>query len=209
MPLSRLLILTLLTVSFSATPSSVVSGRRHAGVELTCDLPADQHVGNRGSRVDGRGMCVMASIEMAARWQGLASMCGLCDWCANQPGGADPDKVDRQLNEFCMHLGISVPHYIQYQGKELRTVLEWCERTGRMACITYGWSPRYGGTISHMTCCAKFGDRWAVCLDCNFPGDNSYEWMSHDEMIRRIGHPNGSGWVFVWLAPSPPPPPHN
>jgi hypothetical protein len=79
-----------------------------------------------------------------------------------------------------------------------------------MACVTYGYSPRYGlQTIAHMVCCAKFSGKYAVVLDNNFPGEDSYEWMSLAEMLKRVKHPSGSGWVFVWLAPSPPPVPHN
>jgi hypothetical protein len=33
--------------------------------------------------------------------------------------------------------------------------------------------------------------------------------MSLEELLRRIKHPGGSGWLFVWLAPPPPPVPHN
>jgi hypothetical protein len=117
--------------------------------------------------------------------------------------------VDRQLQAFCAARKFSMPQYLQYEGPRPEPVLEQCERTGRMACITYGYSPRYGGTIAHMVCCVKYGGRWAVCLDNNFPGEQSYEWMSQEELVRRLKHPSGSGWVFVWLAPPPPPVPHN
>jgi hypothetical protein len=189
--------------------SSFINGREHDGETLTCDLPAGEHLANVGSRVDGRGMCVMSSIEMAARWQALESMRGLRDWCARQPGGAYPAKVDRQLRDFCTARGISVPSYLQYEGRNPGPILDLCEKTGRMACITYGASPRYRGAIAHMVCCVKNGGRWAVVLDNNFPGDRSYEWMNRDELLRRISFPDGRAWVFVWLAPPPPPVPRN
>jgi hypothetical protein len=206
------LFLTLGLVGWAAAEagrSSFINGRAHDGEELTCDLPAAEHLRNTGSNADGRGLCVMTSIEMAGRWQGLDQLRGLRDWCAREPGGAYPAKVDRQIKEFCAAKKIAVPPYLQYEGRDPRPILDLCERTGRMACMTYGWSPRYGGPIAHMTCCPKFGGRWAVCLDNNFPGDNSYEWMSKDELLRRVVYPGGSGWIFVWLAPPPPPPPHN
>lgn len=202
------LALAISTAVLTAAPVSLVNGRAHDGDELTCDLPGSEHLKNTGSRVDQRGMCVMSSIEMAARWQGLESMRGLRDWCAGEPGGAYPAKVDRQLKAFCAARGIPVPPYVQYEGRNPAPLLELCERTERMACVTYGYSPRYSGRIAHMTCCPKFGSRWAVCLDNNFPGEHSYEWMSPAEMLRRVTSPDGTGWVFVWLAPSPPPPPH-
>lgn len=189
--------------------SSFVNGREHAGESLTCDLPASEHLTNIGSRVDGRGMCVMSSIEIAARWQGLESLRGLRDWCAKEPGGAYPAKVDRQLRDFCKSRGIPVPNYLQYEGRNPGPILDRCEKTGRMACITYGFSPRYHGAIAHMVCCAKHGGRWAVVLDNNFPGEHSYEWMSREELLRRISYPDGRAWIFVWLAPPPPPVPRN
>ena len=190
-------------------PSSFINGREHGGEALTGDLPGSEHVQNTGSRVDGRGMCVMSSLEMAARWQGLEQLRGLRDWCATQPGGAYPGKVDRQIRDFCRSRGVPMPAYLQYEGRNPGPLLELCEKTGRMACITYGRSPRYGGPIAHMVCCAKYGDRWAVVLDNNFPGERSYEWMPRDEILRRIGHPDGNAWIFVWLAPPPPPSPRN
>lgn len=189
--------------------SSFINGREHEGEALTCDLPEIEHLTNVGSRVDGRGMCVMSSIEMAARWQGLESLRGLRDWCAKQPGGAYPAKVDRQLRDFCAARGISIPRYLQDEGRNPDPVLDLCEKTGRMACMTYGYSPRYRGAIAHMVCCAKFNGQWAVVLDNNFPGEHKYEWMSRDELLRRISFPDGHAWVFVWLAPPPPPIPRN
>jgi hypothetical protein len=194
-------------VGLQPEATSQINRRSFDGDELTCDLPALEHLANIASRRDGRGMCVMTSIEMAARWHGLETMRGLRDWCANQPGGAYPAKVDRQIREFCEARGVPIPLYAQYEGPHIDALLDRCDRTGRMACVTYGYSPRYGGTIAHMVCCTRFGPRYAVALDNNFPGTHSYEWMSRDEMRRRIVHPNGRGWVFVWLAPPPPPPP--
>ncbi len=188
---------------------SFVNGREHAGAAITCDLPATEQLKNIGSHADNRGMCVMSSIEMAARWQGLDMLQGLRDWCAKQPGGAYPAKVDRQLREFCQSKGAPIPRYLQYEGRNPGPILDLCEKTGRMACITYGYSPRYRGQIAHMVCCAKFGGNWGVVLDNNFPGERGYEWMSREELLRRIRFPDGRAWLFVWLAPPPPPIPHN
>src|SRR5262249_1613552 len=101
------------------------------------------------------------------------------------------------------------PQYLQYQGRDPRPLLEAIDRTGRMACMTYGYGPRYGGTIAHMVCCVKFSGEWAVGLDNNFPGEEASGWLSFDEMLRRIQYPTGAAWVFVWLTPPPPPIPHN
>ncbi len=187
---------------------STVAGRQYQGDTLAVDLPGTEQIKNIGSRVDGLGMCVMSSIEMAARAQGLEQYRGLRDWCAKYPGGAYPSKVDRQLKKYCQDKGLPDPQYIQYEGPDPRQILKLCSDTGRMACITYAYGPRYPGRIAHMTCCPLFGDKWGVCLDNNFPGEDKYEWMTTDELVNRIkGSPGGSAWVFAWLAvgqtPSP------
>lgn len=202
-------IVVLLSTPVRFEPGSIVGGPEHAGDAVTCDLPGVEHLANIGSRRDGRGMCVMTSIEMAARWHGLDQLRGLRDWCAGQPGGAYPAKVDRQLGEFCSARRISIPRYLQFQGRDPGSILDLCDRTGRMACITYNSSPRYPGPIVHMVCCVKYGDRWAVALDCNFPGDHCYEWMSRDELLRRMPLADAQAWIFVWLNPGPPPSPHS
>lgn len=186
---------------------SVVAGSEYDGEYLTNDLPLNEHIKNIGSHVDGAGMCVSSSMTMAAVWQGMDEFRGFRDWCANYPGGGYPDKMDKQIAQYCKEKGIRPPQYIQYEGRNPEEILKACDATGRIACITYGKSPRYGGTIAHMTCCVKFSGKYAVCLDNNFP--KTYEWMSLQEMVSRINHPNGTGWVFVWLTPSPPPVPKN
>ena len=190
-------------------PSSV-GGRTKDGAELTCDLPGRDHIRNIGSKLDGAGMCVFSAIEMAARWQGLEEWRGFRDWCAaNFPGGGYPQKVDKLLAAYAKAKGIAVPAYVQYEGPNVDEVVGAADRTGRMPCITYGYSPRYRGSIAHMTNCVRFAGKWSVCLDNNYPGEEAYEWMDPAEMTKRITHPNGSGWVFVWLGPCPPPVPHN
>src|SRR5262249_12039796 len=139
---------------------SFINGKIHDSEEITCDLPAAEQLRNVGSDVDRKGMCVMSSVEMAARWQGMAEWEGLRDWCARQPGGAWPEKVDRQLAAFAKAKGLPAPRYLQYQGRDPCPLLELIDRTGRMACVTYGYSPRYGGPIAHMVCCVKYRGRW-------------------------------------------------
>lgn len=187
--------------------SSVVAGPEYQGEQITADLPSSQHIKNIGSYRDGAGMCVMSSIEMAALFQGMEQYRGLRNWCAKEPGGAYPGKVDRQLAAYCKEKGLPPPKYLQYEGPNPETILDLIDKTGRMACITYGYSPRYGGTIAHMTCSPRFRGQYAVCLDNNYPG--TYEWMSKDELIKRIKWPGRSGWVFVWLNPPPPQVPIN
>lgn len=186
-----------------------VAGRTYQTETLDADLPGTLHMKNIGSRVDGAGMCVMSSIEHAALWQGLEEYRGLRDWCAKEPGGGYPSKVDKQLAAFCRAKGLPPPKYLQYEGPDVEPVIEAALRSGRMACVTYGWGERYGQQIAHMVNLSKFSGQYAAVLDNNFPGEAAYEWMPKAEAIRRVKLPRNSGWVFVWLSPPPPPSPHN
>jgi hypothetical protein len=196
------------------TDSSFEGGRAHAGEVLDCDLPESEHIKNIGSLIDGAGMCVMSSIEMAARYLNMdVRWRGLRDFCAREQGGGYPEKVVKQLAAYAKSKGLPDPtnQYLQYEGPDPWPIVEAALKSGRMACITYGTSPRYNqGSIAHMVCCVKAGSgQYAVVLDNNFPGEKNYEWMPNAELKRRINYPRRVGWVFVWLAPPPPPSPRN
>lgn len=181
-----------------------VGGRSFNGDELTVDLPGSLHIKNIGSKRDGAGMCVTSSIEMQARALGMEDFYGFRDWCANEPGGAYPSKVDDQIKRYCQAKGIPVPRYIQVEGgpQEIQSTLSQLDRSGRCAAITYGTGERYGNRqIAHMTFCPRFG-KYGVNLDNNFPGEDAYEWMEPVELVRRVCYPSGSGWVFSFLVPS-------
>ena len=69
-----LLLITVITMSGSGltyrqiADKATVDGQTHNGVELQIDLPESQHVKNFGAPADGKGLCVFASMTMAARW---------------------------------------------------------------------------------------------------------------------------------------------
>lgn len=186
-----------------------VGGRTHANEVLDCDLPGTMHIKNVGSKIDGAGMCVMSSIEMAALFQGLDQYKGLRDWCANEPGGGTPQKVVKQLEAFCRAKNLPPPRYLQYEGRDVNSILQTALKSGRMACVTYGYGERYPGQIAHMVSCVKYSGQWATILDNNFPGEAAYEWMTPTEAARRVVAYGGTGWVFVWLDPPPPASPRN
>lgn len=191
--------------------SSWVAGVEYDGASISVDLPDDQQMKNIGSKIDKKGMCVFSSIEMAARYQGLEDMRGWRDWCAQKyRGGGWPEKVDKLLDAWWTQKGIKPIPYLQYEGKSPEELMRVIDRTNRMACITYGYSPRYGqGYIAHMVNGVLYGDRYGVALDNNFI--RTYEWMPAPELVRRMrlspGGKEGSAWVFVWLTPGAPPPP--
>jgi hypothetical protein len=181
--------------------------------EVQVDLPVEQRIKNKGGS-DGAGMCVMSSIEMAARWAAMEQLRGLRDWCAQFPGGGYPSKVDKQLKEFCQAKGLPLPDYIQYEGGD-PAILELALKTGRLAAVTYSGRDgvRYKGPIAHMVCLSHFDGAFACVLDNNgnHPngvGENELLWMTPDEFISRWKS-GGGGWAFVWLTPGPPPVPRN
>lgn len=216
-PFCRVIFLALCLLCVGAAAfgqSSTVNGPSKDGEEVACDYPAAEWMPNIGSRLDGAGMCVFTSVEMSARWQGLEQMRGFRDWCAtNYRGGGYPSKLANLIGAWCKHKGIPVPAYVQYEGRSPEAFLDACSKTGRMSCITYGYSPRYRGTIYHMTNCPHYGQRYGVCMDNNAIGGNGrnalHEWMTKEELVKRIKHPGNSAWVFAWLAPAPPLPPRN
>lgn len=173
--------------------------------EIQIDFPLSEHIKNIGSKVDGAGMCVMSSIEMAARWSNMERLRGLRDWCAQEPGGGYPEKVDRQIEKYAKKvLNSEKPDYIQYEGKDsqiLKTALE----TGRFPAVTYSGRDRvrYSGSIAHMVCLAHLDDKWAAIWDNNgTPGE--LIWMTPQEFMTRWTD-GSSGWAFIWISPPPPP----
>jgi hypothetical protein len=178
--------------------------------EIICDLPGSEHLHNTGGMGprgpgSGAGLCVFTSIEHCGRYQNEASLSGFQKSMTHETGGGYPDKVDAMLKRYAPHV-----LYVQYTGKDT-SLLKLALKTSRMVGVTYGYSPRYGGPIAHMVNLVHLSDHWACILDNNFPGENSYEWMSPDEFIKRwtAGSPDRSGWAVILLNPPPPPPPHN
>lgn len=192
--------------------SSWVNGRRHEGETITADFPGSLYMSNIGSKVDGAGMCVMTSIEILAHYLGLTDYYGLRDWCAQEKGGAWPEKVDRQIAAFEKAHGITrrAP-YLQYTGSDPTAVLDRLDQAGLPFAHSYSYSPRYPRRIAHMVSNVKFSGKYSVVLDNNpmndlHPESNEmFEWMSKEEMLKRAG--GREIWIFAWLAPPPPPVP--
>lgn len=188
---------------------AVVKEPEYQGDEFTADLPLYEHFKNIGG-TDGAGMCVLSSIELAALFHGMEDLRGVRNyWAQRERGGAWPGKVDDQLGRYFKLPGKTSQPYMQFESRDpqkIAQVLELINKTGRMACCTYGYSPRYAGKISHMVCSPHFG-KYCAILDNNFPG--SYEIMTREEGIRRMMDTSGAAWIFVWLTSPPPPPPKN
>lgn len=194
--LSLILFLTL-------AADSQVGGRTSpdGAEQIQIDLPGTQQLKNVGGR-DGAGLCVFTSIEHSGRWQNVEKLTGFQNQMKKELGGGWPEKVDKMLGKYAPNTA-----YLQYSGDD-PSLLKLAIKTGRMPCVTYGYSPRYGGSgrIAHMVNLVHLTDKWAAVLDNNFVGENNYEWMAPAEFTRRwkLG---GGGWAVFLLAPPPPPPP--
>lgn len=173
------------------------------GAPVQVDMPQDKRMHNTGGS-DGAGLCVFTSINHAAIWQGVDSLKDFQKWMKSKPGGGYPEKVDKMIAQKC---GANKPRYVQVEGASL-DVIDLACKTGRMACVTYGFSPsgRYGGhRISHMVNCVHAINGYYAILDNNYPEE--LEWDSKEEFTRAYG--SDGGWTFVLLDSGPPPPPTN
>lgn len=179
-------------------------------MEVQVDLPVSERIRNIGSYRDGAGMCVMSSIEMASRWANMREYRGLRNWAANEPGGAYPQKVDRQLAAYASRNNLPPPRYINFVGQSPE-ILEQALRSGRMPSVTYNGRDgvRYRGTIAHMVNLVHFDARWACVLDNNGIGENELIWLSREEFLARWRDSSRGGWAVIWLNFPPPPPPRN
>ena len=189
------------------TPTGVLA----PGVEIDCDLPAYRHMKNVGGS-DGSGLCVFTSIEHAFDWHHMTKHLGFRKYMEGRPGGGWPEKVTRELRDYCQKRGIEMPDMLQVTNGNIDLLAE-AVQTGHMAGVTYCFSPtgRYNGQrIAHMVNCvgARVGPEklWAI-LDNNYIG--SIEWMD-EATFKKVWLGNGGGWfVTILNRPDPPPIPVN
>jgi hypothetical protein len=205
-----LLALTAALVGCTVQAAPVVGGATSPDGKtvVAVDLPVDQRIKNIGSKVDGSGMCVFSSIEMAMHWQNLESWRGWRDWCAAKyPGGGWPGNVDSHIADYTTAKNLPPLLYLQYQGGDL-AVARAALASGRAVSTTYnGHDPHYSGSVAHMTNLVAINDQWAAILDNNFIGDNQLVWMTPAEYQTRAG--GSKMWQVVLLNPGPPPAPVN
>lgn len=194
------LLLLMMTLAATVHAGSEINGPSHNGTEVAVDLPVEQHVRNIGAPADGKGLCVFASIDMAARWHNMPELIDVLHKI--REGGGWPEKVDAVMKDLAPGR-----KYVQYEGTD-PAILENAIGIRAPACVTYGTGERYDSkTIYHMVLLVHLDQKWACIVDNNFPG--TFEWMPRDEFLSRWKHPSGQGWAIVFLAPPPPPIPHN
>jgi hypothetical protein len=198
-----LLIALILASPLRAGDSEVSNGPIHDGTEVSIDIPLRHRQQNTGG-TDGSGLCVFATLQMAAWWQGITELDDLFAYMKTQPGGGWPERVDRILKQRAPHL-----EYIQYEDKDPAPLIEAAIKTGRPVCSTYGYGDFYHDAagnrapISHWILIVHFDANWAAIVDNN---DSAHvTWIKRDEFLRRAVHPSGKAWLAV-LMPVPPPP---
>lgn len=194
-------VLFLCSTAFAQTTGGgQAGGPEYNGSVVDCDIPRALRIRNTGGS-DGAGLCVWASLEMAASYQNCKELIGTFEWMKSQPGGGWPERVDRVMKERAPAV-----KYKQYMGKELEFIREGIN-SGRPVCVTMGTGELYGmQTISHMVICIAIDDVNAAIIDNNDP-DNIW-WMPVEVFHERAMHPNAQLWAFYTLAPPPPPIPH-
>lgn len=190
-----------------AEASSTVGGPEHNGKTVNCDLPKELHLKNKGGS-DGAGLCVFTSLDMAAQWSNVPEIIGFRDYMTKFPGGGYPEKVSKYIKKLSTERGHELVEgrdwgqFTDADDYKLDKILT----TGRMAGITYGYSPRYGSNVAHMVDLVMIDNDTAAILDNNFPG--TIEWMDRKEFVRRWKI-MGGGWGVWFNAPPPPPVPVN
>jgi len=181
-------------------------GNTSQGEEITCDLPAGEHLRNSTGR-DGLGLCVFTSLDHAARWANEPALIGFRDFMKLQPGGGWPEKVDEYIPRMAASKGLPAPPYIQHTGGDAE-FLRLALKTGRYVSVTYNGRDGvfYSGNIAHMVNLVHLTDKWAVVHDNNFPG--KWLWLPTPDFLSRW-RGSGGGWAVVLLKSGPPPIPVN
>jgi hypothetical protein len=186
------------------------------GTEPAVDYPDELWFKNIGSKIDGAGMCVDTAWEFSCRWAGLDLFKGFRDWAAaKEPGGGYPEKLARQVREYCAAKQIPRDYFdpsrqlIQYEGDD-PTFIDTCLRNGWLPICTLYHSDRYKDRnqrvlpiIFHMTNAAALTDAWGCTLDNNF---QPLEWKPRVKWLADIQH-KGKYWAAVPAVTGPPPPP--
>ena len=172
-----------------ATPS-------YGGETASAPIPAEQHIRNEGGS-DRAGLCVISSLIINGTYQEvpgleLGKRSELWRVAKSRPGGYDPEKLKRLLDEV-----MPGEMYANYYGSD-PTVLDALSRQGFPIGVTMGTGQLYGyRTIAHMVSLIHYRIGGMACVvDNNDPG--KYHWMPATEFDRRWILGGGTGWAFQW-----------
>ena len=184
-------------------------GNAWNGSEVIVDIPDEDCQPNAAGipgpgEKEGSGLCVWATLQMAARWQGIRELDDLFEYMKTQTGGGWPERVERILKERAPGLDFS-----QYEGDNPVPFIEAALRTGRPVCSTYGYGELYLNSagqmtqISHWILIVGLNGEWGQIKDNN--DAFHVTWIKRTELIKRIKYPKGKAWLAVLMPPPPPP----
>lgn len=171
----------------------------HEGVRASAPIPPHMHMRNEGGS-DGAGLCVICSIIINGRYQGVPGLEGgknsaLWKAAKNAPGGYSPDKLARLLRQV-----MPDEKYASYLGTgsaKDRAVLEKLSKAGYPIGATMNTGRTYNYMpIHHMVSLIHYRmGGWACFVDNNKPG--TYSWIPADEWDRRWPD-MGMAWAWIW-----------
>lgn len=164
---------------------------KYNGTTANAPIPANLHVRNEGGS-DGAGLCVIASLRINGRYQGVPGVEQIWARAKTRPGGYSPDKLQGLLDET-----VPAEKWASYVGRDTG-ILDQLSRAGYPIGATMNTGELYGyAPIHHMVSLLHY-DRskdLAMVVDNNRPG--VYSWMTAREFDRRWID-GGTGWAFVW-----------
>ena len=167
----------------------------YRGVKASAAIAPELHIKNEGGS-DGSGLCVIASILVNGRYQGVPGLQGGKDselWktAKSRPGGYYPEKLEKLLREV-----LPEEKWTSISTDD-PTVLDTLSRKGLPIGATMNTGALYNyQTIHHMISLAEYRTGGLACvIDNNDPG--VYHWMPAEEFARRWID-GGEGWAFAW-----------
>ncbi|OJW20464.1 MAG: hypothetical protein BGO49_04445 [Planctomycetales bacterium 71-10] len=178
----------------------VTTEPRLGSVVANAPIPAEMHIRNEGSDVDGAGLCVISSILANGMYQGvpgLESGKGSELWkrAKAEPGGYYPEKLEKLLKEV-----LPDEKWFSWEGEGTDLVRAYNAKGYPVGSTTNTGELYEGKPVHHMISDAHLDEAVACIIDNNDPG--KYRWVTAAEFARRFPD-GGKGWGFVWLRLPP------
>lgn len=161
------------------------------GSTANAPIPANLHVRNEGGS-DGAGLCVIASLRINGRYQGVPGVEQIWAKAKTRPGGYSPGKLQGLLDET-----VPAEKWASYVGTNTG-VLDQLSKAGYPIGATMNTGELYNyAPIHHMVSLVHYDQAkdLACVVDNNRPG--VFSWMTAREFSRRWID-GGTGWAFVW-----------
>lgn len=164
------------------------------GRQVAIRVPPEIRQKNTGGS-DGAGLCVIASVTTAGRYQGVPGIDRLWEAAKQRPGGYYPEKLEALVGEI-----LPGEKFGSYVGKDTK-VVENLVRSGYVVGTTTNTGAIYGGQpIHHMVDTVHLDESAAAIIDNNKPEVEI--WTDRSTYDERFVD-GEEGWAFVWSR-SPP-----